>query len=77
MWVTKLWSMPSHAQLRWMISNTAAPGGRKGVLARLEVCTETYTPVEAITSSCSLKGVPLLNSTTRTCSSGGTGQRAS
>lgn len=50
-----------------MISNTALPGCMNWALARLEVCTETSTEVEAMVSSCWRKGVEALNSTTRTC----------
>lgn len=62
----KLLSRPCQNQLRWMISNTADPGCMNCELARLEVCTETSTVVDAIVSSCSRKGVEALNSTTRT-----------
>ena len=53
-------------QLRWMSSTTALPGCRNWALARLDVWTLTRTAVLAMTSSCSLKGVEALNSTTLT-----------
>ena len=40
-------------------------------MARLEVCTLTRTPVDAMTSIWVRMGVLLLNSTTRTCWGGG------
>ena len=57
-------------QLRWMSSTTALPGCRNCALARLDVWTLTRTAELAITSSCSLKGVLALNSTTLTCMRG-------
>mmetsp|Transcript_10956 Transcript_10956/g.32834 ORF Transcript_10956/g.32834 Transcript_10956/m.32834 type:complete len:242 (+) Transcript_10956:528-1253(+) len=55
-----------HTQLRWMSSTTAAPGRKKGALARLLVCTLTYTPAPLTAASCSWKLVDSLNSATRT-----------
>ena len=50
-----------------MSSTTALPGCRNCAFARLDVWTLTKTAVLAMTSSCSLKGVEALNSTTLTC----------
>ena len=64
----------SQIQLRCSSSTTAAPGRRNCALARLLVCTLTNTPAAAMASSCALKGVEALNSTTRTCTAPTHGQ---
>jgi preprotein translocase subunit SecF len=47
-----------------MNSTTADPGCRSGALARLDVCADANSAVEAMTSSCVLTGVHASNSTT-------------
>ena len=61
-----VWSKSAQAQLRWMTSKTALPGGKNAAFARLLVWVETKIPVLAMTLSCSLKGVEAPNSTTCT-----------